>query len=404
MKKTFLAMLLLGGTMSMFAQTTGTGSTTTQGNNSSTTNSSTTNPTMGTTNNSRSTTNGSTMSGTNTTTNGTWNNGNTTSGSVNGTTGNMNSTSNNSASWNGVSNPSTSWTPETAPSYGWNSYGIWNNYGMNNGSTMSGSNSTANSSMNNGSSMNNSSNMSNSTTANGNMSSANSYSAYSGTAVSSLPANIQYHFNQDFPAGVNNQYSWNQYGDWFHTYYMNNGRLTQYFYDQRGNGYSLALPVLETYVPENIVSSALQKYGSQLYSIAMVKTNNGQNAYQIGLLQGGQMNMQYLDENGATVADVWRVENMNNGSMNSTQSNAAMDNSGSMSNSSSSSSMDNSSSTSSDSMSGQSGSDSNNQSSDNGKTKLKIKHADGSIDKIKTKNGHTKVKTIPATDNTNNQQ
>jgi len=370
MKKTFLAMLLVGGSMSMFAQTTGSGSTTSgTGSTTTPTTNSSTNPTMGSTTNS-STTNGS-----------------------------MNSTTNNGA-WNGVSTPSTSWAPETAPTWGWNSYGIWNNYGMNNGSA---NNTTTYGSGTNAGTVDNSASMNSSN--NGNMSSTGAYNAY-GTAVANLPANVQYRFNQDFPAGVNNQYSWNQYGDWFHTYYMNNGRLTQYFYDQRGNGYALALPVLQTYVPENIITSALQKYGSNLYSIAMVKTNNGSNAYQIGLLQHGQINTQYLDDNGATVADVWRTEDMNNGNMNATQSNAAMGTDGSMSNSNSSSNWNNSSNSNTDmsNSSSTSGSDMSNQSTDSGKTKLKIKHADGSIDKIKTKNGQTKIKSKPAPDNMNNNQ
>jgi len=280
--------------------------------------------------------------------------------------------------------------------------------------------------MNNGATGTGANGATGSTTANANMSSTGNYSAYSGTAVANLPANIQSHFGQDYPAGVNNQYTWNQYGDWFHTYYMGNGRLTQYFYDQRGNGYSLVLPVLETYVPENIVTSALQKYGSSLYSIAMVKTNSGNNAYQIGLLQRGQMSMQYLDDNGATVADVWRVET---DSMSSTQSNAAMgtmnngsnmnngssmSNGSSISNGSSGTSTDNS-ATSNSSTSGStdmnssssatgSGSDMNNAGS--GKTKLKIKNPDGSVEKIKTKNGQTKDKSKPTTSGTdmNNQQ
>jgi len=427
MKKTFLAMLLVGGTMTMFAQNTQTGSTTTQGNNASTNNSSTTNSsttnssttndsTMGNTNNSNTTTNGA-VNGTNTTTNGTLNNGSATNGTTtNGTTTNgtmnngttTNGTVNGSAtangSWNGVS-ASTSWTPETAPTYGWNSYGNW----QNSGSVYATGN-------------NNNSSMNNAASANGSMNSSGSYSAYGGTAVANLPANVQTRFGQDFPAGANNQYSWNQYGDWFHTHYISGGRLWQYFYSQRGDGYALVLPVIQTYVPENIISSAIQKYGSSLYSIAMVKTNNGNNAYQIGLLQGGQMNMQYLDENGATVADVWRVDTT--GSMQSTQSNAAMgqdtgrqdmNNPSSMSGNSGNQNSGSSSSNSSLNSGSQSGSGStmdnssssgttNDQSSGSDKTKMKIKHADGSVDKIKTKNGQTKVKTTSASNNTSNQQ
>lgn len=286
-------------------------------------------------------------------------------------------------SWNGVS-ASTSWTPETAPAYSWNNYGNWQNMGS--------AYPVANGNLNTNSTMNGVA------ANNGTMSSTGSYSAYGGTAVASLPANVQMRFSQDFPTGANNQYSWNQYGDWFHTHYVNNGRLWQYFYSQRGDGYALVLPVLHSYVPENIINNAIQKYGSSLYSISMVRTQGDSNTYQVGLIQGGQLNMQYLNESGATVNDVWRTED--SASMNATQNNAAMDSNSTSGSMNSDASQQSSMSTDMNSNAG----DMNNSSSDKGKSKLKIKHADGSETKIKTKDGQTKVKTSPATNNSNDQQ
>jgi hypothetical protein len=401
MKKTFLAMLLVGGTMSMFAQNTQTGSTTTQGNNTSTTNPTTTQQQNTSTSTQQATT-GQTTADTipqSTGTTGTTQQSTGTTGDPTNATGNNVSNMNNSAAtgttangnWNGVS-ASTSWNPETPPAYSWNNYGNWQNMGS--------VYPTGNANMNNSSNMNN-------TAANGTMNSTGSYSAYGGTAVANLPANVQMRFNQDFPTGANNQYSWNQYGDWFHTHYVSGGRLWQYFYSQRGEGYALVLPVLHSYVPENIINSAIQKYGSSLYSIAMVKTNSGADAYQIGLLQGGQLNMQYLDESGVSVNDVWRVEDST--SMNATQSNAAMDNSGTTSGNWSSDASNSQQSSTSTDMNNQSGNmnsqsgDMNNQSSNSGKSKLKIKNADGSETKIKTKNGETKVKNNPDNNNQNQQ-
>lgn len=309
MKKTFLAMLLLGGTMTVFAQT----DTSTMNNN--------------------------------TTTNAT-----------------MNNTTSNNASWSG----STSWSPETTPYWGWTTYPVW--YARPN----NGMNTTAN--MDASASMN-------STSAN---------MAY-GVAVPNLPANVQMRFNQDFPNNVNNTYTWNQYGDWFHTYYMGNGRLTQYFYDTRGNGYSLALPVIESYVPEDVIEKALNKYGSNLYSIGMVKTADGNNTYQIGLIRDGQMSMQYLDENGVSINNIWRTDEMDStGNMNSMQSNAAMDNGTMNMNNQSGTDMN---------MNMQSNTNVNQADANSGKTKIKIKNADGSETKIKTKDGETKVKHDPATNN-----
>lgn len=241
----------------------------------------------------------------------------------------MNQNASNINTWNGVQTSSTSWAPDRDPQWTWNNYGVWN----------SSANWNANS---NATSVYGTNNMDRSTANNGNrdhstmpanmhtdelMNSAGEYKAY-GTTIPYLPQNVQLRFNQDYPGSTGNTYTWNQYGDWYHTYQMNNGRLTQYFIDQRGASYSLALPVLQTYVPENIVTSALSKYGSNLYSIAMVKTNTGNDTYAVGLLDRGQISMQYLDENGVTVNDVWRTDTY--GQMQSTQSNAAMSDDNSM--------------------------------------------------------------------------
>jgi hypothetical protein len=271
---------------------------------------------------------------------------------------------------------STSWEPGTSPYWGWNSYGVWNNGGsttMNNGT-----NNMNNTTMNNGT-MNN--NMTG-TDMNGNLSStgsynANAYTPYSGTAVSSLPMNVQMRFNQDFPTSVNNQYAWNQYGDWFHTHYRANGRSMHYFYDQKGSGYALALPVIQTYVPEEIIDKALNKYGATLYSIGMVKAVDTGNVYQLGIIERGQMRMEYLNESGTTVANVWRTEEMNTaGSLNTTDANAAMGTQGTMN-----SDMNNSSSMSSGMNNANSGKE----------TKMKWKE-NGVKTKIKTEDGKVKIK------------
>ncbi|MBB1286613.1 hypothetical protein HRH25_19695 [Flavisolibacter sp. BT320] len=357
MKKTLLAMLLAGGSMSLFAQTNPTTNTPTQEPTTSqpttsqpTTTQPSTDPSMQT----------------NTMQNNT-----------------MTNTNSNINTWNGVSVNSTSWAPERDPSWNWNNYGVWSGSANWNANPNSPTGNTA-------ANMNN-----NNMNADGTMSSTGNYSAYGGTAVPYLPANVQFRFNQDFPTTANTPFSWNQYGEWFHTYHMNNGRLTQYFYDSRGNGYALALPVLHTYVPENIVANALNKYGSSLYSISMVKTNGNDSTgtYQIGLLDRGQLYMQYLDENGVTVGDVWRVEEVDStGVMTSTETNAAM---GSDMNTNQSATNQSTMGNTSDMNQTQTATDPSSQVTEiktkEGKTE--IEYADGSQTKIKTEKDKIKIKT-----------
>jgi hypothetical protein len=151
-----------------------------------------------------------------------------------------------------------------------------------------------------------------------------------------------------------------------------------YYYDMRGNGYALALPVIQTYVPEDIIDKALQKYGSSLYSISMVKSAEGNNAYQLGLIERGQVRNEYLNEDGSSVTSIWRTEEMTNAALNNADSSAALQ---------------------SNSNSASSATDDMNANMDAAtKTKTKIKYADGTQTKIKVKNGKTKVKTKGAPD------
>lgn len=282
MKRTFLAMIMAGSSVALFAQTTpGTPinpatpappATATPLNNPSATNNNVTNS----------------------------------------TTDPVNTVTNQQTTTGNAAYPSsTSWTPGTSPYWGWNSYGIWNNTPAATGTVNTNSAASA-IDYNTGAGINPATNYN----------AGNSADAYAGTAVSTLPLYVRTNFGRDYPNPANNQYAWNQYGDWFSTSYTGKGRLTQYFYDERGRGYSLSLPVIQTYVPEDVVDKALQKYGARLYSIGMVKTADGKDAYQIGLLSHGQLHNDYLNEEGISVANVWRTEEMN---LSSTSANAAME-------------------------------------------------------------------------------
>lgn len=152
-----------------------------------------------------------------------------------------------------------------------------------------------------------------------------------------------------------------------------------YFYNQRGDGYALALPVIQTYVPEDIIDKALNKYGSSLYSIGMVKAVDSGNTYQVGLIERGALRMEYLNETGATVANVWRTEEMNTaGSLNTTDANAAMG-----TGTTGSTDMGTSTSTSTDMSSGAT--------TGGGESKVKVKE-NGVKTKIKSENGKVKIK------------
>lgn len=162
------------------------------------------------------------------------------------------------------------------------------------------------------------------------------YSAYG------IPNYVQQNFQTAHPEASN--LMWDKpTADWYHGYYSNNnGRYTNVYYStdpyynsayypERVTGYSVSLPVLETYVPDAVITTATNLYKQNLYDITAVKGAN-QNLYQVRVLDNGQVRTMWIDSAGTSTADIYRKDDINtsaenSNTINSTQSNAAMDNS-----------------------------------------------------------------------------
>jgi hypothetical protein len=381
MKKSILALAALLGTGAMgWAQTTTTGTGTNTTTNSTTTGTnSTTNPGSNTsTNTNTNTSTGSDLNGTST------NNG---TNSLNTTSGNMG---------NGQTstpvNPNASNTTGTLQS------------------------STA------GTDYNSMQNMPNRDT-NITMLSTGNYAAY-GNATS-VPSNLQTSLQQTYPSAFNP--TWQQAGDWYRASFNNMNRNMMVYYAPNGNNYTVALPVVQSFVPEEIITKALGMYGSNIYSINRVRSASGTDAYQVTVIEGGVSRTEFIGEDGSTVAaiDVFRNDANGINTMNSSSNNAAnadMNSSSNMNNNTNNGSLNNSnlnsgnvnnsnvnSSTTTDmnttttDINTDTNMSSGSQVTDpNLKLKHKVKTDDGKIMKTKTKNGKTKVKGDAANANATN--
>ena len=115
---------------------------------------------------------------------------------------------------------------------------------------------------------------------------------------SNTPMEITTNFQATHP-GVT-VISWQSSGDfWYGTYKSDNNRLihvyysTQpwYMYDMsRNEGFIEALPVLNTFVPEAVITSAINSYGNDLYSITALKptgTPGAEGSYVITVVKNG---------------------------------------------------------------------------------------------------------------------
>jgi hypothetical protein len=241
------------------------------------------------------------------------------------------------------------------------------------------SNKTTDQQMNTSTDQNNT-NLNTTSTQFNNSSSAN-YNAYG------VPNYVQMNFQTQHP-NVSNLTWAASTADWYHGYYSDaNGRYTHVYYStdpyynvkyypERIVGYTVALPVLQTWVPDAVVTTASNLYKQNLYDIAAMKGNNSTEMYVVRVSDNGEMKSMYMDASGTAVTDFIRVEEPINtvdvNSSISTDTNAAMDNSIST--------------------------------DPNAKVKTKTKMSDGTEIKTKTKDGKTKTKTSGSTTDSNNQQ
>jgi hypothetical protein len=216
-----------------------------------------------------------------------------------------------------------------------------------------------------------------------NTTSTSNYNAYG------IPNYVQMNFQTQYPSVSN--LTWTApTADWYHGYYSDaNGRYTHVYYStdpyysvkyypERIVGYTVSLPVLQTYVPDAVITTATNLYKQNLYDITAMKAKDSQDVYQVRVQDNGELKSMWMDANGTAVTDYWRTEeqmNMNNttnaNSTISTDTNAAMDSNSSM--------------------------------NDNTKVKTKTTMSDGSQIKTKTKNGKTTTKKSGSTTNDNNQ-
>lgn len=188
-----------------------------------------------------------------------------------------------------------------------------------------------------------------------------------------VPNYVQMNFQTQYPT-VSNLTWTSPTADWYHGYYSDNaGRYTHVYYStdpyynvqyypERVVSYTVSLPVLQTYVPDAVVTTASNLYKHNLYDIAAMKGNDEQEVYVVRVFDNGELKSMWMDPNGTAVTDMWRTEEQMNVNattdadmQTSEDSNAAKDNNAT-------------------------------------KTKTKIEYSDGTEIKTKTKDGKTKTK------------
>ena len=120
-----------------------------------------------------------------------------------------------------------------------------------------------------------------------------SYNAYSIPE----PIVIQYREIYGEPALA----TWSPVTGWWQATYKGGteNRITHVYYSSqpyylvpvpdRVASYKVSLPVINTFVSEDVIKEAISKYGDNVYSVKKIKTADNADAYQVALIENGTM-------------------------------------------------------------------------------------------------------------------
>lgn len=131
------------------------------------------------------------------------------------------------------------------------------------------------------------------------------YSAYGNL---NLPPNVSQSFSKAYPMATNAQWQQTGNGLWRVTY-NNNGQDMNMYYGNTGQGFLVALPVIENLVPESILNNIKSKYGYNAYDVTRIKNKDSQYVYSVRVIENGQTRMENISDDGSAVVSQWTNAN-----------------------------------------------------------------------------------------------
>ena len=131
-----------------------------------------------------------------------------------------------------------------------------------------------------------------------------------------VPVPIRVNFESNYPDMK--VVTWEPSTGWWHVTYKGDNRInhvyysTQLWYIEHPMSYSVALPVTNTYVPDEVAAAAVNLYGNSLYSITKMKSANDADVYQVSLTENGTVRSTWMDAQGVVVTDdIYKVKTDN---------------------------------------------------------------------------------------------
>jgi len=110
---------------------------------------------------------------------------------------------------------------------------------------------------------------------------------------SQVPTVIRTNFQASYPTVTTATWMPMTNDWWYATYKTDNNRIvrvyysTQPWYMMRGESFKASLPVLNTYVPDVVITNAINTYGNNLYSITQRLSTGNEEVYHVTVIKNG---------------------------------------------------------------------------------------------------------------------
>ena len=127
---------------------------------------------------------------------------------------------------------------------------------------------------------------------------------------SQVPVIIKTNFEASYPTATTVTWMPMTSDWWYATYKGDNNRIvrvyynTQPWYMMRGESFKASLPVLNTYVPDVVVTNAINTYGNNLYSITRRVSNGNDEVYHVTVIKNGVSEIALMNNQGVVYTDV----------------------------------------------------------------------------------------------------
>src|SRR4030095_2092911 len=131
---------------------------------------------------------------------------------------------------------------------------------------------------------------------------------------SQVPASIRANFATNNPTTATVTWMPMTSDWWYATYKTDNNRIvrvyynTQPWYMMRGESFKASLPVLNTYVPDVVITNAINTYGNNLYSITRRLSNGNDEVYHVTVIKNGVSEITLMNGQGVVFTDVNKIQ------------------------------------------------------------------------------------------------